>query len=236
MKKKNKVLSTYFGGKNGSGVYQNIINQIRPHDVYLELFAGSGAVAQYKKPARETYLNDIDSNIIEAWHCSTIDIPNCTISENCAVKFLKTFVFLPWRRYVIYLDPPYPLSSRRSNREVYRFEMSDKMHIEMLNAVIALPANVDVLISTYENEIYSEMLQGWKLHTFTAQTRKGPATEYLYMNYSNEAGELHQYDYLGGDYIDRQRIKRKIERETNKLLNLQPAERNAIIAAILDLA
>lgn len=233
---KNKVLKTYFGGKNGSGVYQQIINQIRPHDVYMELFAGSGAIVQYKKPAPvATYINDVDPNIIAAWNGCSIDIPNCAISESCAVDFLNSFIFDPGLRYVIYLDPPYPLTSRRSDREVYNFEMTDDQHRELLTVARSLPGNVDVLISTYENPMYSEMLQGWNLHTFTAQTRKGPATEFLYMNYNNE-GKLHQYDLLGTDYIDRQRIKRKIERETKKLLNLPAPERNAVIAAVLDLA
>lgn len=33
---------TYKGGKAGAGVYQQIINQIPPHDVYIEPFLGGG--------------------------------------------------------------------------------------------------------------------------------------------------------------------------------------------------
>lgn len=235
MKPNNKILKTYFGGKNGSGVYQQIINQIPPHDVYIEPFAGSGAIVQYKKAATVgTYINDIDPLIFEKWIGSGIDVPNCVISNSCAIEFLRKFYFSPFLRYVVYLDPPYPLSSRRSDRKVYNNEMTDDQHIELLKVITDLPAFVNILISTYENQIYSEMLEGWSLHTFTAQTRQGPATELLYMNYRN-AGILHQYDYLGNDYIDRQRIKRKIERETKKLLNLPAHERNAIIQAVLQL-
>ena len=42
---------SYFGGKNGSGVYQTIINQIPKHSVYCELFLGRGTIMRYKKPA-----------------------------------------------------------------------------------------------------------------------------------------------------------------------------------------
>jgi site-specific DNA-adenine methylase len=234
---KNKVYSGYFGGKNGAGVYQQIINQIRPHDVYLELFAGSGAIVQYKKPALlKTIIADIDERVYNDWISSTIDIPNCEVLHICAIEFLSKYCFNPKQRYCIYLDPPYPLSSRRSDREVYRHEMTDQQHYDLLAVVKTLPANVDVIISTYWNEIYENELSGWRVHTFKAQTRKGPAVEYLYMNYMNTECILHQYDYLGTDYIDRQRIKRKIEREIQKLINLPAAERNAIVTAVLDLA
>jgi len=43
---------TYPGGKNGSGVYQRIINLMPPHDLYIEPFLGSGAVMRLKRPAR----------------------------------------------------------------------------------------------------------------------------------------------------------------------------------------
>lgn len=241
-KARNKVYQNYFGSKNGSGVYQQIINQIRPHDIYIELCAGSGAIAQYKKPAPfETIINDISDKVVQAWKSSTIDIPNCEVLQMDAVEFLKTYefeLFARMNRIVVYIDPPYPMDSRRSNREVYEHEMTDQQHVDLLEAVLKLSGNenIDFLISTYENPIYQKMLKEWNLHTFQAQTRKGLATEFLYMNYSNESGILHQYDYLGTDFIDRQRIKRKIQREVSKLINLPATERQAILNAVLDLA
>jgi DNA adenine methylase len=236
----NQIFKNYFGSKNGSGVYQQIINQIRPHDKYYELFAGSGAIVQYKKPAPlGNHINDIDRQVFEKWNSSTIDIPNCAISNCDAIELLSSMQFETNLRYCIYLDPPYPLDSRRSGREVYRHEMTDEQHRELLTVVLNISKenpNVDFLISTYENPIYKEMLSGWQLHTFKAQTRKGPAVEFLYMNYTNEIGLLHQFDYLGTDYIDRQRIKRKIEGKVKQLKELPATERQAIIAAVLDLA
>ena len=40
---------------------------------------------------------------------------------------------------------------------------------------------------------------------------------------------MHQYDYLGSDSWDRQRIKRKIDRHINKFTNLPEQERNCIL-------
>ncbi|WP_149241492.1 DNA adenine methylase [Dyadobacter sp. 32] len=230
----NKVFQTYFGGKNGSGVYQQIINVIRPHHVYMELFAGSGAVFQNKKPSATNIINDIDPMVYERWKASSID--NIVLLNTDAIRFLESYEFNPDLKYCIYLDPPYPLSSRRSSIDVYNYEISDHQHIQLLNVVKQLEsmANIDIIVSTYKNEMYAEHLKDWQLLTFQAKTRVGLATEYLYMNYRNDEGILHDYGFLGNTFTDRQRIKRKIEREIQKLKNLDPHERNAIIFSIIE--
>jgi site-specific DNA-adenine methylase len=42
---------SYPGGKGGAGVYQAIINQMPPHEVYIEPFLGAGSVLRTKRPA-----------------------------------------------------------------------------------------------------------------------------------------------------------------------------------------
>jgi DNA adenine methylase len=55
----------YPGGKNGSGVYQRLISMMPPHDVYIELFLGSGSVMRRKKPAdRMSYAYELDPRTI----------------------------------------------------------------------------------------------------------------------------------------------------------------------------
>lgn len=39
-----KEKMSYFGGKAQDGVYQTIINQIPPHQIYIEPFLGGGAI------------------------------------------------------------------------------------------------------------------------------------------------------------------------------------------------
>ncbi|MBA2610540.1 MAG: DUF3850 domain-containing protein [Bacteroidetes bacterium] len=113
----------------------------------------------------------------------------------------------------VYLDPPYPLGSRKSDKLVYDFEMTDLQHIDLLQLIKSMPAKV--AISTYKNDLYHNALKSWNCYTFQSMTRKGLATEYLYMNYEDPK-ELHDYKFLGKDFTDRQRIKRLLERRSKK--------------------
>lgn len=226
------VYRTYYGGKNGSGVFQQIINCIRPHDIYLELFLGNGSVFRHKKPAQQNIVCDLSKTVYQNWLAANIDKTNL---YNCdAITFLLTYEFDPSKKYCIYLDPPYPIHSRKEKREHYECELEDWQHEALLMIIQKLPKNVDVIISTYENEIYGYYLKDWNLIKYSARTRTYTATEFLYMNYKPD-GKLHQYDFLGNDFTDRQRIKRKIEREVLKLQKLPDTERNAIIEAVLKL-
>jgi hypothetical protein len=51
---------TYPGGKNGAGVYQTIISQMPPHEVYIEPFLGGAAIMRLKRPARLNIGVDLD--------------------------------------------------------------------------------------------------------------------------------------------------------------------------------
>lgn len=58
---------TYPGGKAASGTYQQIINLIPPHRVYIEPFLGGGAIARAKRPAAINILIDLDPAAIAAF-------------------------------------------------------------------------------------------------------------------------------------------------------------------------
>ena len=55
----------YPGGKNGSGVYQTIINLMPPHEVYIEPFLGAGAVMRLKRPAARNIGIDLDPEALD---------------------------------------------------------------------------------------------------------------------------------------------------------------------------
>jgi len=102
--------------------------------------------------------------------------------------------------------------------------------------------NCDVMISTYRNRVYDEMLMHdnplkrnglkWHRHEFPAMTRGGIATECIYMNYPPPS-ILHDFRYLGKDYRERERIKKKVNRHRERLNKLPAAERTAILSALI---
>ena len=57
----------YPGGKDGSGVWQNLINQIPPHDVWVSAFAGDCAVTRHIRPAASSVLIDRDAGVLRRW-------------------------------------------------------------------------------------------------------------------------------------------------------------------------
>lgn len=58
---------------------------------------------------------------------------------------------------LVYADPPYMLATRHGKQ--YRHEMDDPAHGELLDALAAHKG--PVLLSGYENELYSSRLEGW---------------------------------------------------------------------------
>ncbi len=59
---------SYLGSKAASGVYQKIIAEMPPHDVYIETHLGGGAVMLRKPPAKVNFGIDIDPQTIEAFN------------------------------------------------------------------------------------------------------------------------------------------------------------------------
>jgi DNA adenine methylase len=233
-KKNGAPVSSYFGGKGGSGTYQTIINEIRPHHTYIEPFLGGGSIMLHKAKAAKNIGIDLDDKVIQTWIARKE--PEIQLSTYCGIKYLEGLAETGVReKTVIYCDPPYPLSSRKSQKEVYRHEMSDKEHQRLLDVLLRLSTNylVDILLSTYPNELYKEALfESWTLLTYNSTTRQGPATEWLFMNYDNHEGLLHDYSFIGENYRERERIKKKIDRHVARLRELPAPERNAILHAI----
>jgi len=62
-----KPKGSYNGGKNGSGVYQALINLIPPHDVFVTGFAGYCGVLANKAPAATNIIIDLDNDVLDKW-------------------------------------------------------------------------------------------------------------------------------------------------------------------------
>lgn len=84
----------------------------------------------------------------------------------------------------IYADPPYLHGTRKNY--LYTHEMTDKDHVELLNALKEHPGNV--MISGYDNGLYNEILEGWRKVSKKTQAESGlPRIETLWMNYEAPA-------------------------------------------------
>lgn len=227
-----KAVATYFGGKGAPGAYQTIINQIPACDVYVEPMLGGGAVYRNLQLPRLTVISDIDSGLIakynEAGHGSRDGV--LLINE----PYTRVIDMLDKKRpdgTVVFFDPPYLKASRKSQADVYKYEWSDDDHRNFLQYVKLLKFNV--IISHYPCDFYDGWLLGWRTVDYKSMTRHGLADERLYMNYP-EPTFLQDTRYVGNDFIERQRVKRKAQRWLANVAKMTNAERQAVLAAIID--
>lgn len=85
------------------------------------------------------------------------------------------------RDVLMYIDPPYILSTRKSGR-LYRYEMDTNGHAELLS--LLTKSRACIIISGYDNELYNHYLDGWRTDTtITNTTSAEKAVEKIWMNY-----------------------------------------------------
>lgn len=225
---------TYPGGKAGAGVYQQIINQIPPHRIYIEPFLGAGAVWLHKKPSICSIGIDSETAVIEDWNKLGMNIPPGGIVKcDDAISFLQSY---NWQGgEFVYCDPPYLFSTRSCKRPIYAHEFgTEEQHERLLKTLLAIPQNIPVAISGYQSSFYSAMLATWRTISYQTRTRGGSLVrEWLWMNYPTPI-ELHDYRYLGSNFRQRERIKRIKNRWVARLERMDNLERYAVLASIAE--
>lgn len=246
---------SYPGGKNGAGVYQTIINRMPPHSVYLEPFLGGGAILRLKQPAALNIGIDLDSAVIarmREWarlsgsrRVKNSDGPRQRILSpkpamhdrqfrflcQDGIAFLESYPFTGDE--LVYCDPPYMHDARKS-LYLYKFEMTTQQHLELLDACWKLPCKV--MISGYWTGLYAQVLRKWNSIQFEAMTRGGHTnTEYVWSNFPAPAA-LHDYSFLGSNFREREKIKRKKLRWVNRLKRMPTLEKQCLLEAIATLA
>jgi DNA adenine methylase len=212
------------GAKSGAGVWQQIISQMPPHTTYIEPFLGTGAVLLRKKPARSTIAIDIDAAAVSRLAVQ----PGTTVICGDGIRYLRT------RRWtggeLVYCDPPYLMSSRSCPRRYYRHEFSDADHERLLDVLLGIPC--PVILSGYASKLYANKIGHWRTHTFTTSNRAGQrVTECLWMNFP-EPFEYHDTRFMGTNFRERERIKRKKLRWVQFILRMSTFERAAILDAV----
>ena len=223
----------YPGGKNHGSSYPRIINQIPPHEVYIEPFAGSAAIRRMMKPCRQSVLIDLDPGALG--RLAELVPPGTELLCTDGLAWLEAdplSVALPRMPTVIYCDPPYVASSCAS-RLRYEHVLSDRDHQRLIRRLKQL--RCFVLISGYWSKLYGNMLADWRVISWRQVTRGGTwAEEFLWMNYGAPL-ELHDYRYLGLNFRERQDVKRQQQRWRKKLAAMSVLKRQALFSVLDEL-
>ncbi|MFV2061845.1 MAG: DNA methylase [Gammaproteobacteria bacterium] len=215
-------MSSYFGSKAASGLFQNIISIMPPHTTYIETHLGGGAVMKKKPPTANNIGIDLDVNALSNFNCDYA----VQLIEGCAHRFLDNYEYTGTE--LIYCDPPYLLETRTSSRK-YRFDYTKQDHIKLLEQLKSLPCQI--ILSGYPSTLYNEQLNDWNCIELQAMTRGGPRTEILWYNYTID--RTYWATYAGKNFTDRQRIKRKAQRWSKNYERLPRAERLAIMSSLM---
>lgn len=218
------------GSKGGSGIAQWIISEMPYHRVYVEAFLGKGIVFQRKLPAAENIGIELDPKVISGyWHRRS---KTPTIINSDAICELPQ---LNLNQYaLVYADPPYLMESRSCKRAYYAKELlTVEDHQRLLSVLTSLQCMV--MISGYASELYASVLKEWRTSWKWTTNRRGKLVkEWLWMNFPQPA-LFHDTRFIGSDYTDRQRIKRKCVRWSKKFLSLPAGERAAVFNSISSL-
>jgi len=222
----------YPGGKNHGSSYPRIINQIPPHEIYVEPFAGSAAIRQLMKPCTRSVLIDLDTCALG--RLAEMVPPGTELVNLDALDWLERdplSVALPRVPSVIYCDPPY-LASVCASRLRYEHVLSEEQHYRLLRRLKQLRCYV--LISGYWSDLYAEELHDWRLVTWPQMTRGGTwAEECLWCNFP-EPIALQDYAYLGADFRERQDVRRQQDRWRRKLAAMSVLKRQALLSVLTD--
>ena len=211
----------YPGGKGKS--FQHVINVMPPHDRYIETHLGSGAIIRRKRPASSNIGIEIDESVVDTWRRAPVDGVQVILGD--AIAVLASLG--PKASDLIYADPPFMPGTRKAR--CYRHEYGVDDHERLLDALVASPAHV--VISGYRSALYDDRLTTWHRTDYRCRTRRGWALESLWTNFS-PGPTLHDYSYIGRDFRERERLRRRIRALTAHLARVSQIERNAALAAL----
>lgn len=216
---------SYPGGKGS--YFTRIINLIPPHEVYIESHLGSGAVLHNIRPAKINIGIDLDLEIIRKYQKSFEN--KYIYYHGDAIEIISKMNLN--KNTIIYADPPYLMSTRKSKKKLYKYEYSKQDHLDLLKFFKNLECNI--IISGYESDLYSGVLDTWNKCKYKSHTQNGFRDECLWFNY-NIPIKLHDYRFLGDTFRERELIKKRHANLKKKIHKLSLIERNKFIEWIKD--
>ena len=244
---------SYTGSKNASGVAQRIISEMPVHTVYIELFAGTGIVGRLKKPAAADIFVDSDTAApvfmaippAASPFMTALDgrsetslysavRPGTTAAVDDAISVLKRISKFDCSDVLLYVDPPYLMSVRSHKKKYYRHEFhTEREHIELASLLMASGAGV--MVSGYDSPLYRRLFKGWRRIEIPTIVRSGERRiEIVWMNFPPPI-VLHDSRFVGDNFRERERIKRKRNRWEERLRTMSRLDRIAVVDAIRSL-
>ena len=223
------------GAKSAMGAAEQIISMMPPHRVYLEGFGGTGAVFFRKRPAAINVIIERDDwaaaqlrASVQAFDLSR-PAADYVVIEGDVFDYAAGLLAMP--DLLAYFDPPYVMSTRRSQRAIYTYKFNDADHERLASTVTHSSVRACIMISGYAGSLYEVLFKGWRRQEFTVGTRRGQALESVWCNFAPPA-ELHDARFVGKNFTDRQRVQRKAKRWARRLLAMPPGERAAVLEEV----
>ena len=212
----------WFGSKAASGLCQPLIALMPPHSVYVETHLGGGALMRRKPAALRNIGIDLDGRALSGFRC---DYP-VELVRGCCHRFLAEFAFDGTE--LVYSDPPYLRGARKSSRR-YRHDYEDADHVALLELLRALPCAA--MVSGYPSALYDELLRGWRSVSLQVMNQAGVVTEKAWFNFAPD--RVHWASLAGRNFTHRQTVKRKAASWGRRYAAMPPAERLAVLAALM---
>ena len=164
---------------------------------------------------------DKDEQVISFWRNNYPDLAEYVQAD--AIEFLRCYPFNGSE--LIYCDPPYLPSTRKRSR-VYRHDLTEADHGALLDALVQIPCLV--AISGYTSTLYQSRLRGWHSIRFSAKAHDSVREEWLWANYRIPE-ELHDMQYFGANYRERQNFKRRMDRLRRRIERLTKPEKHELV-------
>ena len=237
---------TYTGGKGGDGVYQFLTNWLKPCHRYVSVFAGLDAVLwNLKNKPNEIWVNDLENSVLKKWQkyfesmkkSKSKYVLTCQDYQDVLTQLSNDYYLTEaqnGRRTTLFLDPSYLMSTRTTQQDYYKRELStEDEHRELIANIIDFDQShakmFDIMITHYPCELYrKEFLHAnWTITEFVGRSRNGTRPEWLITNYKKPQA-LQDYSHIGENSRTRLDNKRKIKRWEENFKNLPPTIRNAI--------
>ena len=214
--------NAWFGSKATAGLCQALVAMMPPHSTYIETHLGGGAIMRRKPGALRNIGIDLDERALSGFECGH----PVELVHGCCHRFLEGFDFDGTE--LVYSDPPYLLSARKSSRR-YRHDYGEADHDALLALLRSLPCAV--MVSGYPSSFYDGRLEGWRSLSLQVANQAGVVTEKVWFNF--EPGPVHWASLAGRNFTHRQMVKRKAASWGRRYRAMPSAERLAVLSAIM---